>query len=84
MASFEWMDARSYGANLFKVWSRRGSGHGPGWAGQRRFWDHHFRDKADWAAQTRYCWGNPVKHGLVERPADWPWSSVHRDGGRMW
>jgi hypothetical protein len=21
---------------------------------------------------------NPVKHGLAERPADWPWSSFHR------
>jgi putative transposase len=23
--------------------------------------------------------GNPVKHGFVERPADWPFSSIHRD-----
>lgn len=46
---------------------------------QRRFWEHHIRDEADFAAHVRYCWMNPVKHGLVERPEDWPWSSVHRD-----
>lgn len=28
---------------------------------------------------------NPVKHGLVERPEEWPWSSYHRDGvGAVW
>ncbi len=47
---------------------------------QRRFWDHHIRDAADFTAHLRYCWMNPVKHGLVERPEDWPYSSVHRDG----
>jgi len=26
-----------------------------------------------------YRWANPVKHGLVEHPADWPYSSLHRD-----
>jgi putative transposase len=46
---------------------------------QRRFWEHHCRDEADVAAHVRYCWINPVKHGLVERPEDWPYSSVHRD-----
>ena len=46
---------------------------------QRRFWDHHIRDEADFAAHVRYCWGNPVKHGYVERAVDWPYSSIHRD-----
>ena len=46
---------------------------------QRRFWDHHIRDEADYAAHVRYCWINPVKHGLVVRPTDWPFSSIHRD-----
>ena len=46
---------------------------------QRRFWDHHIRDEADFAAHVRYCWGNPVKHGLVERAVDWPYSSIQRD-----
>ena len=46
---------------------------------QRRFWEHHIRSPADHAAHLRYCWFNPVKHGLVERPEDWAFSSVHRD-----
>lgn len=46
---------------------------------QRRFWEHHIRDEADFAAHLRYCWMNPVKHGLVDHPEDWPFSSVHRD-----
>jgi putative transposase len=46
---------------------------------QRRFWEHHIRDEADLTLHMRYCWGNPVKHGLVEKAADWPFSSIHRD-----
>lgn len=46
---------------------------------QRRFWERHIRNEADFAAHVRYCWINPVKHGFVERPEDWPYSSVHRD-----
>jgi putative transposase len=46
---------------------------------QRRFWEHHIRDVDDHAVHLEYCWRNPVKHGLVESPEDWPYSSVHRD-----
>ena len=46
---------------------------------QKRFWEHHIRDQADYDAHIRYCWFNPVKHGFVERPEDWPYSSIHRD-----
>lgn len=46
---------------------------------QRRFWEHHIRSEEDWRAHMRYCWNNPVKHGLAARPEDWPFSSVHRD-----
>lgn len=47
---------------------------------QKRFWEHHIRDDRDFAEHVRYCWINPVKHGLVERQEDWPYSSWHRDG----
>jgi putative transposase len=47
---------------------------------QRRFWEHHIRTERDMAAAIRYCWINPVKHGYVDDPADWPYSSYHRDG----
>lgn len=42
---------------------------------QRRFYEHHIRDEADMAAHLRYCWWNPMKHGFVTRPEDWPYSS---------
>lgn len=46
---------------------------------QRRYWEHCIRNEADFRAHVQYCWGNPVKHGLVERAVDWPYSSIHRD-----
>ncbi|MGX9351050.1 REP-associated tyrosine transposase [Shimia sp. W99] len=46
---------------------------------QRRFWEHHIRDRADLSAHLTYCWWNPVKHRLVQAPEDWPHSSVHSD-----
>lgn len=46
---------------------------------QRRFWERHLRCQEDFNAHLQYCWLNPVKHGLVERPEDWPYSSLHRD-----
>ncbi len=49
---------------------------------QRRFWEHHIRDETDYAAHVRYCWTNPVKHGLVAHAVDWPYSSIHRDIAR--
>lgn len=49
---------------------------------QRRFWEHHIRDARDFEAHMRYCWINPVKHRLVARPVDWPYSSIHREIAR--
>ncbi|SMH40368.1 transposase [Maritimibacter sp. HL-12] len=46
---------------------------------QRRFWEHHIQDAADYAAHVHYCHINPVKHGFVARAEDWPFSSVHRE-----
>ncbi|MCW3784263.1 REP-associated tyrosine transposase [Defluviimonas salinarum] len=46
---------------------------------QRRYWEHHIRDEADYVAHVRYCWINPVKYGFVGKPTDWPYSSIHRD-----
>ncbi|WP_192499105.1 REP-associated tyrosine transposase [Skermanella pratensis] len=45
---------------------------------QRRFWEHRVRDEADYERCVAYINGNPVKHGLVSAPADWPHSSIHR------
>jgi putative transposase len=45
---------------------------------QRRFWEHTIRDARDFAAHIDYVHFNPVKHGLVQCPLDWPYSSFHR------
>ena len=45
---------------------------------QRRYWDHMIRDDRDFETHVNYIHHNPVKHGLVEDPDDWPWSSWHR------
>jgi putative transposase len=45
---------------------------------QPRFWEHAIRDERDLHRHLDYVHGNPVKHGLVQRAADWPYSSFHR------
>jgi putative transposase len=45
---------------------------------QRRFWEHTIRDEDDFARHVDYIHINPVKHGLVTRVQDWPYSSFHR------
>lgn len=42
---------------------------------QRRFWEHVIRDEDDYAAHMDYVHFNPVKHGYVERPDQWPHST---------
>jgi putative transposase len=45
---------------------------------QRRFWEHRIRDEQDFENHVNYIHYNPVKHGYVSRPSDWPHSSIHR------
>jgi putative transposase len=45
---------------------------------QRRYWEHAIRDDTDFERHVGYIHYNPVKHGLVEHVADWPFSSFHR------
>ncbi len=42
---------------------------------QRRYWEHALRDEADWQRHMDYVHFNPVKHGHVSKPGDWPYSS---------
>jgi putative transposase len=56
--------------------SRRRHGERAIW--QRRFWEHTCRDQEDLNRCIDYIHWNPVKHGLVERVRDYPWSSFHR------
>lgn len=45
---------------------------------QRRFWEHVIRDENDFNRHVDYIHINPVKHQYVKRPADWPYSSIHK------
>lgn len=42
---------------------------------QQRYWEHTIRDERDYAAHMDYIHFNPVKHGLVQHPAAWPYST---------
>ncbi|OGS93340.1 MAG: transposase [Gallionellales bacterium GWA2_59_43] len=45
---------------------------------QPRYWEHCIRDENDFARHVDYIHWNPVKHGLVNCAADWPYSTFHR------
>ncbi len=45
---------------------------------QRRFWEHQIGNEVDFVRHVEYIHYNPVKHGLVRSPCDWPYSSFHR------
>ncbi len=61
----EWLNAR-----------RRKRQQGTLW--QHRFWDHLIHDEDDFNRHMDYIHWNPVKHGLVSKVVDWPYSSFHR------
>lgn len=42
---------------------------------QRGFWHHRIADDADMALHMRSCQMDPVRHGLVDAPEAWPYSS---------
>jgi putative transposase len=52
-----------------------------GLTGQRKVWyrfrDRCIRDERQYYHGLNYVHYNPVKHGYVDAPYDWPWSSVH-------
>jgi putative transposase len=46
---------------------------------QRRYWDHMIRNEKDLKRHIDYIHINPVKHGLAERPIEWPFSSFRQN-----
>ena len=62
---------------LIKTWvtQRYGAPH-PLW--QPRYWEHLIRDDTDYRQHVEYIHYNPVKHGYVSRPSQWPYSSFRR------
>jgi putative transposase len=50
---------------------------------QSRFWDHVIKDDDDFEKHLDYIHWNPVKHGFVDDPIKWQWSTFlkwHGDG----
>ena len=45
---------------------------------QRRAWEHSIRDEHDFDRHFDYIHWNPMKHGLVQTPREWMWSTFHR------
>lgn len=45
---------------------------------QRRYFEHTIRNQSELNHLTDYIHYNSVKHGLVERPREWPHSSFMR------
>ena len=56
---------------------------------RHRFWqrgggyDRNVRDEDELREKIAYIHHNPVERGLVERPADWAWSSARWYGGDL-
>jgi putative transposase len=61
----DWMNDSKRRRNESTVW-------------QRRFWEHAIRDEDDFMRHLDYLHYNPVKHGLVQRVKQWPFSTFHR------
>jgi putative transposase len=51
---------------------------------QRRYWEHKIRDDEDLRRHFDYIHYNPVKHGLVTWPEQWPWTTFHRYARMGW
>lgn len=70
----EWLSAEGVEAGISEArWreGRRGV-----W--QPRYWEHTLKDEDDFERHFDYVHFNPVKHGYVRCPRDWPESTFHR------
>jgi len=52
-------------------------------AADATIWERHYRDYRvgdddEYAALIDYVHSNPMRHGLCQQAAEWPWSSLHR------
>jgi|HubBroStandDraft_6_1064221.scaffolds.fasta_scaffold72649_2 putative transposase len=46
---------------------------------QVNFWDTQLRSGDSYGAKWAYVYQNPVRHGLVEKAEDWPFSGILHD-----
>ncbi len=68
--------------NIPRTTSRKSKNEQSIW--QRRFWEHMIRNEDDFGKHFDYIHYNPVKHGYVENPRDWKWSTFHRYVKLQW
>ena len=45
---------------------------------QPRYWEHTISSETDYRQHVEYIHYNPVKHGYVRAPSEWPYSSFTR------
>ena len=45
---------------------------------QKRYWEHLLQSERDFKNHMDYIHYNPVKHGFVQSPIKWPYSTIHR------
>ncbi len=79
---FTWMYRRDGGIEGARCASRQKRRERGIW--QRRYWEHKIRDDEDLNRHLNYVHYNPVKHGLVEWPEQWPWSTFHKYARMGW
>ena len=70
--STRWRLIKSY---VTMGWKRDQRTQNPFW--QNRFWEHTIRDDSDLQKHIDYIHYNPVKHGKVENPSQWKYSSFN-------
>lgn len=58
------------------LWDKEAVEAGHVW--QRRFYDFNVWSERKRMEKLRYMHGNPVEHGLVSAPEQWPWSSYRQ------
>ncbi len=64
---------KSYYAHIEQSPSRQKEGYTPIW--QKKYYEHTIRDTQDHKSILAYMYHNPIKHGLVEKPDLWIYSS---------
>lgn len=67
---------KSGGTEVSIAQGRKNDGRRGVW--QPKFWEHTIQDEDDFERHFDYIHWNPVKHGHVRCPEDWPGSSFHR------
>ncbi len=91
LVGVETLDAVSYALQQLHGSTSREWNLVDGLTGKRRVWykfsDRVIRNDAHFYRGVNYLHYNPVKHGLITDPYEWPWSSLHNyltNNGREW